>query len=245
MVANETLGGGALRDQVRRAQRGLPHRGARRHARPEHAAEDAHLGRGPGARAGAGAAGREPRAARARRASTPAARSATATRFRRSRTRYARSARTRSSSRPTPKAARTGSSEASSRARASASRFPSPTWSSTSRPNRRRPLTRRYLPATDETYLATAVICARRELALEGRHDAAAVRDLALHGREARHQVVEVRPDVAARARVLERVAAPAVRGEDVLAARRGLPPWPGTPATARRRPRPRRRPRL
>ena len=57
------------------------------------------------------------------------------------------------------------------------------------------------------------------QLALEGGHDRAAVRHLALDSREGRHEVVEVWPDRAVRACRGERVTAAAVRGEDVLAA--------------------------
>src|SRR3954451_9959912 len=61
------------------------------------------------------------------------------------------------------------------------------------------------------------------ELALERRHRTAAVRHLALGRRLVGLQVVEVRPDLAARGGVLERVAAGAVLGEDLLALRGGL----------------------
>ena len=78
-------------------------------------------------------------------------------------------------------------------------------------------------PATVETYVATASICASRQLALEGRHRAAAVVDLADDRGLRRLELVEVRPDGAGRARVLQRVAALAVLGEDRLALGRGV----------------------
>src|SRR5207344_614328 len=103
-------------------------------------------------------------------------------------------------SRRIPKAARTGSSEASSQVPASASRFRSPTWSSTSKPSAKKSADAALLAGDRRDVLRDRGDLRRRELALEGRHDRAAVRDLALHGREARHQVVEVRPDGGARA---------------------------------------------
>ena len=55
------------------------------------------------------------------------------------------------------------------------------------------------------------------ELALEGGHDGAAVRDLALHDRERGLELVEVRADGAGRAGRLQRVAARAGALEDLL----------------------------
>src|SRR4051794_29482092 len=61
------------------------------------------------------------------------------------------------------------------------------------------------------------------QLALERRHRAAAVRHLTLGRRLVGLQVVEVRPDLATRGGVLERVTAGAVLGEDLLALRGSL----------------------
>ena len=111
VVANETVGGERLRDEIRSRSEGYDEQvlvvTPALNSPLEHWASDE-----DGARvAGAGAAGREPRPAPRGSASTRRARSATASRCRRWRTRSGSSAPTRSSSRPIPRAARTGSSE--------------------------------------------------------------------------------------------------------------------------------------
>ena len=63
VVANETVGGRKLRDDDPRAVRGRARGGARRLSGVEFAAAHVDVGRGWGARGGAGAAGREPGAA--------------------------------------------------------------------------------------------------------------------------------------------------------------------------------------
>ncbi len=69
---------------------------------------------------------------------------------------------------------------------------------------------RRYLPATDETYAATSAICWSVSVPLNGGIAPPTVRHRVDDLVVARLRVVEVRPDVSARARVRERVAAAA-----------------------------------
>ena len=79
------------------------------------------------------------------------------------------------------------------------------------------------LPATDETYAATSAICFVRELAAERGHHALAVRHAVDDERGRRLRLVEVRPDRAGGARVLQRVAALAAGGREHLLAGGGV----------------------
>src|SRR5690348_15682932 len=86
----------------------------------------------------------------------------------------------------------------------------------------------RLLPCDARHVRCDVVDLLRLQLRLEGRHPSAAVLDLVLDRIERGLQLVEVRPDRARRARVLERVAALAARrGEHGLACC-------GVPLTAR-----------